>query len=273
MEFKIGYINVIAPNIKIPRNEIPVLFLHGFTGCANDWDNIIKFLPNQVFPICIDFIGHGKSDLPEDVSFYETEAIIDQIKSVYEFFDIEKAVIVGYSMGGRVALSFVVKNPHQVLGLILESTSPGIMDIGERAQRKKSDKELAQIIMDNGVDKFIDYWMTIPLFDSLKSLKNDEYQRIVTRKKNNSKIGLSNSLLGFGTGTMSQLWDNLTIQTKILLITGGLDSKFCELNKKMNRLMLESQHTVIENCGHNVHLEKPDEFIILVNKYLKEIRE
>ena len=87
--------------------------------------------------------------------------------------------------------------------------------------------------------------------------------------RSNNVTGLTNSLLGFGTGRMHSYFCELErIKTSVLLITGSLDFKFSEIAKEANNLFPNSYHAIIENAGHNVHLEKPEEFLKLLNSFL-----
>ena len=103
-----------------------VLFLHGFTGSAEDWFPVFEQLSDKYNLIALDLIGHGKSDSPSDHSHYTTEAIVNQIKYIKDHLTSEKIFLAGYSMGGRVALSFAIAYPDDIKGLILESSSAGI---------------------------------------------------------------------------------------------------------------------------------------------------
>ncbi|MEO8400137.1 MAG: alpha/beta fold hydrolase, partial [Ignavibacteriaceae bacterium] len=71
---------------KYKKNLKPIFLLHGFTGSSNDWKDFIDLFPPNFNPISIDLIGHGKSDSPDDLSFYNIESIIEQILKVTEYF-------------------------------------------------------------------------------------------------------------------------------------------------------------------------------------------
>jgi len=265
-------INVISPTDKIPSGKIPIIFLHGFTGSAEDWLPFFEKLNNKCFPIAIDLPGHGKTELPNYVNHYMVGSYVDVINTVLDFFDIKKTILLGYSMGGRVALSFTVAYPEKVIALILEGATAGIENEKERETRKKNDAVLIQKLLTYGIDKFINYWMDLPFFRSLKSLNNKEYDEIIVRKKTNSSEKLANSLLGFGTGQMPPLWNKLaSVKIPVLLLAGSLDTKFVRINKKMNKFIHDSTLMIIEDCGHNTHLENKEKFIILVNNFLKEL--
>ena len=265
-------INVISEGNSVPAEEIPILFLHGFTGSAKDWPSFFSSLNSKYFPMAIDLPGHGNTTVPNKSDSFSTEAYTKIIQIVLDHFKISKVVLVGYSMGGRTALSFTVKNNEKVVGLILESSTAGIEDEKERSIRMKTDHMLSDKIMTDGVDSFVNYWMDIPFFRSLKSLGEKEYSKLVLAKKQNSPEGLANSLSGFSTGKMPSLWSNLSSLTiPTLLIAGSLDRKFGRINTDMDQLLPNSNLEIINDCGHNTHLENREEFLILVNNFLSNL--
>ncbi len=258
-------VNVISSQELVPSNKTPIIFLHGFTGRAEDWSFIASSLPGNYYPIAIDLPGHGKTK----VSSYSVDAYIACIELVFAHFNISKAVVVGYSMGGRTALAYTIKNPNKVISLVLEGATAGIEDEAEKKERAKSDSELADLILKNGLDWFVSYWLSMPFFKTLKRLGETEYAKLVEQKKKNSANGLANSLKEFSTGKMPSLWNKLhTINIPTLLIAGSFDTKFVEANKTMNQLIPNSQREIVDDCGHNTHLENPQNFITLVNKFL-----
>ena len=79
-------------------------------------------------------------------------------------------------------------------------------------------------------------------------------------------------LRGFSTGHMPDNWSRIKdIQSKTLLITGELDEKFTSLNKKAAQIFPNAHHKIIPESGHNTHLEKPEEFFILVQEFLENV--
>lgn len=266
------FINVICNGNSVPKGKIPIIFLHGFTGCAKDWLFLFDKLNPKFFPIAIDLPGHGKSIVPNNLDYFSPQYYSKIVDLVLNKFNIEKTVFVGYSMGGRTALSFAVENSSKILALILESASAGIRNEKERSLRIQSDLLLADKIISDGIDAFIDYWLNLPFFISLKKLDAQIYSSLVEAKKSNSPIGLSNSLKGFSTGIMPSLWNNLgTLTFPTLLIAGGFDSKYVKINNEMNQIFPNSNLKIMKNCGHNTHLEKQEEFVIFVNDFLNKL--
>lgn len=273
LEINIETVPSKAENSKAEGN-IPILFLHGFTGSSGDWQFLFDKLPHGFTPYAMDIIGHGKSSSPGEASLYAAEEVTSQILGVINHLNFDKVVLAGYSMGGRAALSFAANNPQRMKGLVLESSTAGIINKNERQERRASDYRLADFIENNPIEAFVDYWMDVPLFATLKKLPEDVYLQVRESKIQNSRTGLANSLRGFSTGVMPSLWDKLQeISCRTLLITGELDKKFTAINIEMSMIIKRSHHEVIASAGHNTHLEKPEIFLNLLDGFLRDLQE
>jgi 2-succinyl-6-hydroxy-2,4-cyclohexadiene-1-carboxylate synthase len=253
-----------------PENK-SILFLHGFTGSAYDWQEIKQKISPVFNTIALDLIGHGKSSSPADIKFYKSDEIVNQLLFITDYLKIEKAILCGYSMGGRAALSFATTHPEKISALILESTSAGIENEEEKKTRIIGDEQLADFIEYHSIEEFVDKWMEMELFSSLKKLPTNKLLDLKMAKLQNSKIGLANSLRGFGTGLMPYLGNEIKkMNFPVLLITGGLDSKFTKLNKVLFKQFPNAEHKIAESVGHNFHFEKPEDFIAIVNQFIKQ---
>ena len=249
-----------------------ILFLHGFTGSANDWNVVSDKIDKRFNKIGLDLIGHGKSGSPSELKYYQIDSMVDQIEETIRFLGLNKVVLCGYSMGGRVGLKFALDKQNLLSGIILESSSAGIKKMNERLSRKQNDDELANFIMNNPIEEFITRWLDQEIFGTIKRFSNEKIKRIKEEKMKSSRIGLANSLLGYGTGVMPYLGSELiTLKIPVLLISGGLDDKFTQLNQSLRKLIPSARHKVIANAGHNTHLEEPAKFISIVNQFLKKL--
>jgi 2-succinyl-6-hydroxy-2,4-cyclohexadiene-1-carboxylate synthase len=173
-------------------------------------------------------------------------------------------VLVGYSMGARMALHTALLHPHKVEKLVLVSGTAGIDNPDEREQRRISDNALADRIEAIGVADFINEWLSNAMFANLST----EAAQIPNRLKNTAR-GLANSLRFAGTGTQFPLWNSLhQLQMPVLLITGENDQKFTLLAQRMSAEIPHSQLVTIPSCGHTVHLEKHEAFTDVLKHFL-----
>jgi len=252
------------------KEKDSVFMLHGFTGSLEDWRVIYPNINEGFNYIGIDIIGHGKSDSSNEVKDHTTQSLVGHLDTILNHLSISKAILLGYSMGGRIALNFAVSHSQKIKGLILESTSVGINNEKDRTKRIKSDEELASYIENEGLEKFAVRWMDQDIFNTQRRFSDEKLQKIRSRIAQNSKTGLANTLRGFSIGKMHYLTENLNvIKCPILFISGELDTKYCNLNSELVNKFANAKHTIIKNAGHNTHLEEPAKFVSAVNQFLK----
>ncbi|WP_409297081.1 2-succinyl-6-hydroxy-2,4-cyclohexadiene-1-carboxylate synthase [Peribacillus sp. SCS-26] len=237
-----------------------LVLLHGFTGSSSNWRFAAPFLPSGYKRIAIDIIGHGRSSSPGDPGWYRIEKAAEAVNEILDSLDIQRACILGYSMGGRLALCFSILYPERVQALILESASPGLKTESERAARRIADAELAEGILKDGIDLFAERWGAIPLFQTqAEKLTAGQKDFLKKQRLLNNPVGLAGSLKGMGTGSQPSYWDRLgDLKVPVLLLSGSLDRKFCTIAGEMDRLMPDSIWAIIEDAGHAIHLEQPE---------------
>lgn len=248
----------------------PVLvLLHGFTGSAASWGKLLDDLAIlNMRIIALDMLGHGQSDAPDDPQRYGMEYCQSDIISILQALGIKRkeAILLGYSMGGRIALYCAFSGYFRAL--ILESASPGLASPTEREERHISDEALADRIEHEGMEAFVNYWEHIPLFASQRNLPIERWNAQRAQRLTNRSRGLANSLRGIGTGVQPPLDQHLPILTiPVLLITGELDSKYCTIAQQMAQQLPGAQLRIVPNAGHTVHLEQPDLFVTLVHNF------
>ena len=256
----------VQVNVRIMNEHIAqtIVMLHGFTGSVMTWDETRKWLDDYRV-ITIDLIGHGNTDSPQDISLYTMENQVEILESVFEQLNLTDFALLGYSMGGRVALSYAVAMPHRINHLILESASPGLKTEEERASRRAADQKLAERIVSKGIQSFVAEWENIPLFATQKNLPLSVQQKIRDERLSQRTIGLSNSLIGMGTGSQKSLWLHLgDLSFPATIITGEYDEKFCKIGLEMKKLIQNANYFKINGVGHAIHVENPMQFAKIV---------
>ncbi|KIL22027.1 2-succinyl-6-hydroxy-2,4-cyclohexadiene-1-carboxylate synthase [Bacillus safensis] len=253
-----------------PSAANATLCLHGFTGSAASWTFLNAYLENTRL-IQVSLLGHGRTDSPESVRRYAMSQQLADLVEILNQLKLHKVNILGYSMGGRIALSFAARYPDRVNKLILESTSPGLRTFKERMARLKHDHQLAQKIRHEGLVKFVDFWESIPLFASQKTLSAERQTELREGRLKANPLGLARSLEGIGTGSQPSVWKALKhIHLPALFICGTLDEKFCHIGKRMQQELKGSQFILAEHAGHTVHVEQPHFFGKIVSEFILE---
>ncbi|MBB4826087.1 2-succinyl-6-hydroxy-2,4-cyclohexadiene-1-carboxylate synthase [Sporosarcina luteola] len=247
-----------------------IVFLHGFTGSTLTWRDTMKSLKDDFSVYAVDLIGHGKTSVPLAFSRYSMEEQVADLHCLFEKLGLSRFVLVGYSMGGRLALGYAAQHPDNIGALILESASPGLQKEEERLARQTSDASLAERIVKEGMVCFIDYWENIPLFHSQKTLPLEKQRAIRKERMNQTQIGLANSLQGFGTGSQPSYWEVLNkLEVPVLLVTGELDTKFVTIAREMKKELPNASQVIVPQAGHAIHVEKPELFVTIVKEYLE----
>ena len=262
-------VNGIELNVEAVGEGRPLLLLHGFTGDVSSWSFLAGL--EGMRRIAVDLIGHGNSDSPAAPERYSMADAIRDLEAVLDACDVDRATVVGYSMGGRLALHFALDAPHRVEALILESASPGIEDPRERDARVGADNALADRIEREGIEAFVDYWQSIPLFASQLRLPVEVFEAQRQRRLSQSPAGMANSLRGMGAGRQSYLMARLgEIEAPTLLIAGALDERYAGLARTMSSQIRGSRVEIVPDAGHAAHLERPEIFIEVVQRFLSE---
>lgn len=247
----------------------PVLMLHGFTGSSENWLPIAANWAGKHRLVMPDLLGHGRTAAPAEPERYHMEQAAADLNTLLDVLEIKHAHILGYSMGGRLALYFATHYPQRVHNLVLESSSPGLEIPEERAKRRRQDNALAERIEAEGIEAFVNYWESLPLWQSQQMLSLGIRQALHEKRLNNRPLGLANSLRGMGTGMQPSLWNQLsTLPHHTLLLTGLLDKKFVEINKQMSKLIPTAALQIVSHVGHTIHLEQPEVYSKTVLSFL-----
>lgn len=250
-----------------PHNAA-ILFLHGFMGSGADWVGEISALDERFYCIAPDLPGHGSSlGLPPDA--YTIGGTTQTLLDLLDELGIRRSTLVGYSMGGRLALYLSLRYPEWCSGLFLESASPGIEDAEERDSRRRSDEERAERLESGDFETFLNEWYRQPLFASLA--RREELLRETIRVRlRNDPAELARSLRGMGAGSQPSLWGELVrLQAPTLTLTGELDEKYAGISRRMASLNPHIRATVIPGAGHGVSLEGPEAYLSSLVRFLE----
>ncbi|AOV09098.1 2-succinyl-6-hydroxy-2,4-cyclohexadiene-1-carboxylate synthase [Sporosarcina ureilytica] len=248
-----------------------IVFLHGFTGSSSTWIEVMDRLKGRFKMVAVDLTGHGKTAAPSEPSRYTMEEQVKDLEELFSTLNLKTFSLVGYSMGGRIALAYTETYPEHVQTLILESASPGLKTEQERQARREADLRLAHRITEQGIQQFVSFWENIPLFESQKQMSTERQQKVGTERLAQREVGLSNSLIGIGTGSQPSLWDSIrTIRVPVLFVTGEIDKKFVNIAREMNALIPKAIHKTVKNAGHAIHVEKPTLFATMVGEHVKK---
>jgi len=266
-----------------------ILFLHGFMGDCTEFEEAIADASKQFYCVAINLPAHGETpdhgetNVTEQITEQITDLVTDQdnyytIQSTANlvikflgFLRIERCFLVGYSMGGRLALYLAIYFPQYFRKVVLESASAGLRTATERSDRLAKDQKLATELENLEHDDFrlfLENWYQQSIFASLRSHPN--FPQMLEKRLNNSPSQLAKSLRNLSIGMQPSLWESLPEnEVPLLLLVGALDLKFVQINQQMQQLCKLSQLEIVPNCGHNIHFENPNLFIERIQSFFK----
>lgn len=253
---------------KGERKNPAVLFLHGFMGCASDWNPVMDQLSAQYYCLAVDLPGHGRSVLP---AIPENQIITYLTNSIEDFLidhEIPEAVLAGYSMGGRLAIEMLRQKPERINALILESASPGITDINERSARLKADITLADRLEMEDFKQFLNEWYKQPVFASLQN--HADLNQLIDKRAENDPVQLAKILRGFSVARQESSWPQMVDPAfPCLYMAGERDKKYTDLARKLATASAKLKVAIIPDAGHNIHFEQPDKYLSTVRSFLE----
>ena len=232
-----------------------LVLLHGFTHTGRSWEPVIRALGESYRPVAPDLRGHGSRGETAPVSL---EAVLSDLDALSG----EPVALVGYSMGGRIALHYALARPEQVQRLVLIGASPGLADAAERAARREADERLAQGLERSSIEEFAERWARTPV---LADQPPEVRARIHADRLRNTPAGLARALRGLGTAALPPVWDRLgELKAPTLIAAGARDEKFAGIARQMSAAIPHARLELIAGAGHAAHLERPEAAAALI---------
>lgn len=240
-----------------------VVFIHGFTQSKGSWRSIAGRLAERAQVVVLDLPDHGGSSAVHARDLSEAARLVGATGG--------RATYVGYSLGGRVALTLGLEAPELVEALVLIGAHPGIADDAERARRREADDALARRLDPPGeapgleLEAFLSEWLAGPLFAHLSAEQADLGSRLV-----NSAVGLAASLRSCGTGTQEPSGGRLgELAMPVLVLAGERDERFSALGQEMAAAIGPNASVAsVPGAGHAAPFEQPEAFTEILRTFL-----
>ena len=223
-----------------------LVFLHGFSGDCREWQPV-----GEQFADCsrlyIDLPGHGGS---ADIHVSGFDDVSELLRNTLFSYNILNYWLVGYSLGGRVAMMAACQGMSGLCGLVVEGGHPGLQNAEQRAERQRSDRQWAQRFCTEPLTAVFADWYQQPVF---ASLNDDQRRELVALRSNNNGATLAAMLEATSLAVQPDLRANLSARTfAFYYLCGERDSKFRALAAE-----LAADCHVIPRAGHNAHRENP----------------
>ena len=241
--------------------SFPLLALHGFMGTGADWQPVAERVAGPV--VAPDLPGHGTAvGLAE--AAYTVDGAADRLVAELDRRQLDRVVVAGYSMGGRLALHLALRHPDRVAALGLVSASPGLPTASARAARRRLDAQRAEAIA-RDLPGFLDGWYRADLWGGLEETLR---RQLVARRLRNAPAELARSLAGMGVGAQPWHGDRVReIGVPGIAAAGARDSKYVAIARELAaRSTLRT--VVVPDAGHALLAEAPAAVATLLSDLL-----
>jgi len=244
-----------------------VTLLHGFTQSGRSWREIISRMPEGWKWVVPDLRGHGETQTRHDAPC-SMEACTADLEMLWDELGVERTHLVGYSMGGRLALHVAARRPERVASLLTIGAHAGLEE-DARAGRRQSDEALAERIDHDRDEAFVNYWGALPLFAGLERRGPAYVAEVRAERLQNHAAGLACSLRGMGAGVMEPLWDELVhLSVPCTFVAGQLDHGYVASARRLAATVPKGRSEIVPRAGHAVHQERPDAFARVLANHL-----
>ena len=235
----------------------PVTLLHGFTQSGRSWRELVGKMPAGYRWIVPDLRGHGETQIWKG-ALCSMDACTDDLVKLWDELQVERSHLVGYSMGGRLALHIAARRPDRVLSVFTIGAHAGLEE-DAREGRRQGDEALAERIEREGIEAFVNYWGSQPMFAGIERRGPTYAAEVRAERLRNHVAGLACSLRGMGAGAMQPLWDDLRhVEFPCTFVAGQLDHGYVASARKLAATVPNSRVEIVPRAGHSVHQERPD---------------
>jgi 2-succinyl-6-hydroxy-2,4-cyclohexadiene-1-carboxylate synthase len=229
-----------------------VTFVPGFMQRGEAWQPVAARLGASYRSACLDF---------ETWTFEER---IGELLAATAPGD----ALVGYSMGGRLALHAALREPERFGALVLVGVTAGIEDPLEREERRRSDESLAEWMERRSIEQVVERWEQQPVF-ATQSPELRDVQR--AGRLSHDPERLAELLRSAGQGASPPVWERLaTLRCPVLLTAGEQDRRYATAARRMAEQIPDARIRLVENAGHAPQLEAPGEFTAVLDEFLDE---
>lgn len=229
-----------------------VAFLPGFAQRGDAWASVADRVAQKYRSLAIDF---------------STWTFDGRLREIAERVD-DGDALVGYSMGGRLALRAALRRPAKFGAIVLVGTSAGIEDPAAREERRRADERLADWIERHTIEEFAERWESQPVFATQPP---DLVSAQRPGRLSHEPARLAQLLRSAGQGMFEPVWHELErIDCPVLAVAGERDTAYADAAFRIAERVKHGRARLIADAGHAPQLERPDEFSGVLLDFLDE---
>lgn len=241
-----------------------IIALHGFTGTGLDWKPVIEASEGPWQWICPDLPGHGQTRSPAIADHFRLERILALVEALRMENRTRPVHLVGYSMGGRIALHYLRR--FAPLPTLVIGADPGIEATEARLDRARLDDN--RISPGMRIEGFCQAWERLPLIASQCLVPEPLRSEISRRRRAQDITGLGMALRSLSPGRVPSLWSALPRMTPFVFVHGEQDRAYADVARRIQSANPACSSVEIPQAGHAVHLENPAALARLLREWI-----
>src|SRR5216684_1935801 len=248
----------------------PIIFIHELASDIRGWEAQTRHFSRGYRCIAYNARGYPPSDVPEDFASYGWEFAVDDIAAVMRGLKIERAHLVGLSMGGYAALQFGLRYPEKTSALVAASVGSGSHPSHRDAWLRET-SVLARIFIEHGMVSMSERMARGPARIQLKYKDQKSWREFIVRLRQHSALGMSNTMARAQAlrPSLHDLRDQLLEMTvPVLLAVGDEDVRCLETNLMLKSTLPSAGLWICPNTGHAINLEEPTAFNAQIENFL-----
>ncbi len=251
----------------------PIIFVHEFGSDSREWEDQVRYLSRGYRCIAYNARGYPPSDVPEESALYSWEFSVDDIAAVMRGLAIERAHVVGSSMGGYAALQFGLRYPEKASAIVAASVGSGSLPSQREAWLRET-SILARAFIERGPAAMAERMANSPTRIQLKYKDPKSWHGFVDQLRQQSARGMSNTMAHCQAlrPSLHDLQDQFTEMTvPVLLVVGDEDVPCLETNLMLKAALRNAGLWICPNSGHAINLEEPAAFNAQVESFLSAV--
>jgi pimeloyl-ACP methyl ester carboxylesterase len=251
----------------------PVIFVHEFASDIRGWESQIGYFSRAYRCIAYNARGYPPSDVPDDASNYGWELAVDDIAALMRGLSIDRAHLIGLSMGGYTALHFGLRHPEKISAIVAAGVGSGSHPSHRDAWLKET-SVLARVFSEHGIAVMAERMARGPARIQLKYKDPRGWQEFIARLRQHSAQGMSNTMTRCQAlrPSVHDMRDELSRMTvPVLLAVGDEDVRCIETNLMLKSSLPNAGLWICPNTGHAINLEEPAAFNAQVESFLSAV--
>ena len=250
----------------------PIIFVHEFGGDTRSWQPQVEHFASRYRCITFNARGYPLSDVPADETLYGQQIATNDLKGVLDSLDIERAFVVGLSMGAYTGLMFAMQHPERVRGLVFASGGSGAFPDTRQQFLADSNALADKMLQADSVD--VSGISAGPSRVQLQNKNHKVWELFATHFSEHSAVGSAYTLrhVQAERPSLYDLADDLhAMTTPTLLVVGDEDESCLDVNLYLKRIMPYSGLSILPKSGHLLNLEEPEPFNALLDEFFQTI--